>query len=58
MTSHEQYLIAEATNAYTKLREVCQSGNITIESAAPIGQAIAMLQLLSRALESRHEHAV
>jgi hypothetical protein len=58
MSNYEQYVIEQAARTATKLRELATSGNITIESASPIGEAMALLQILSRALEGRNEHAV
>ena len=58
MTSHDEYVLNEAAETIGKLRDLVQSGHITIESACAIGEARAMLQILSDALEARSERAV
>jgi hypothetical protein len=58
MSNYEEWAIKQAAGTIAKLRELSNSGNITFESASPIGEAVAYLQILSRALESHHEHAL
>jgi hypothetical protein len=58
MSNYENYVLKQAAETIGKLRDLVQSGHITIESACAIGEARAMLQILSDALEARSERAV
>jgi hypothetical protein len=58
MSNYETYVLKQAAETIDKLRELAQSGHITIESACAIGEARAMLKILSNALEARSERAV
>ena len=58
MRNYEQDIIKDATGTAAKLRELSKTGKITLDSAPAIGEAIALLEILSRSLASHHEPAL
>jgi hypothetical protein len=58
MSHYESYILKQAAETIGKLRELMHTGPITMESSVAIGEASAMLKILSNALEARSERAV
>lgn len=58
MSNYEQWAIEQAAGTMTRLKELTETGKITLDSAVAVGEARALLQILSDALASHHEHAL